>query len=126
QEAREGRCGIRSEPRQEVLNESNFSIERMELAMLFLAESDLEYAQAKANLLATEILAKRIRARLFAAGTGSVEARKAAAEAHPESIESDDALIAATLAFEALRARRQRAELVIEGARTLEASRRRT
>ena len=94
--------------------------------MLFLAESDLEYAQAKANLLATEILAKRIRARLFAAGIGSVEARKAAAEAHPESIESDDALVAATLAFEALRARRQRAELVIEGARTLEASRRRT
>ena len=108
------------------MNESAFSLEKMEAAMIWLSETDQQYAQAKANLLATEILAKRARARLFTAGTGSVEARKAAAEAHPEAIAADDALIAATLEFEALRARRQRAELVIEGARTLEASRRKT
>jgi hypothetical protein len=96
----------------------------MELAMLFLAGSDEEYAQAKANLLTQEILAKRVRSRIFVTGVGSVEARKAAAEDNIAVIEVDDALIAATLVFETLRARRQRAELVIEGARTLEASRR--
>lgn len=92
--------------------------------MLFLAGSDEEYAQAKADLLLAEIMAKRVRSRLFGAGEGSVEARKAAAEAHGEAMAADDALVAATLTFETLKARRQRAELVIEGARTLEASRR--
>lgn len=92
--------------------------------MMWLAETDEAYAKAKVELLASEILAKRVRARLFVSGTGSVEARKAAAEAHGEAQAADDALIQATLTFEALKARRQRAELVIDGARTLESSRR--
>lgn len=106
--------------------DSAFSLAKMEAAMVWLAETDEAYAQAKTNLLVSEILCKRVRAKLFTTGAGSVEARKAAAEAHGETMESDDALIKATLAFESLRARRQRAELVIEGARTLEASRRKT
>ena len=93
--------------------------------MLFLAGSDEEYAQAKADLLLAEIMAKRVRSRLFGAGEGSVEARKAAAEAHTDVIGADDALVAATLAFEALKARRSRAEILIDVWRSVEASRRR-
>ena len=100
--------------------------ERMEAAMGFLAETDEPYAQAKADLLRSEILAKRVRARLFMAGEGSVEARKAAAEAHSEAIAADDALVAATLTFEALKARRSRAEIVIDVWRSVEASRRKS
>jgi hypothetical protein len=95
----------------------------MEAAMEFLAETDEKYAIAKADLLRTDILAKRVRSRQFTAGEGSVEARKAAAEVHSEVIEADDALITATLEFEALKARRGRAEIVIDVFRTLEASR---
>jgi hypothetical protein len=98
----------------------------MEAAMEFLAETDDKYALAKADLLRTEILAKRVRAKLFAVGTGSVEARKAAAEVDSEVIGVDDALVEATVAFEALKARRSRAEILIDVFRTLEASRRKT
>ena len=106
------------------MNDSNFSLERMELAMLFLASTDEDFAEAKTGVLRCEILCKRSRSRIFIAGEGSVEMRKAGAEIHAEVIAADDALIGATLEFESLRAKRQRAELVIEGARTLEASRR--
>lgn len=94
--------------------------------MEFLAETDESYALAKADLLRSEILAKRVRARVFAAGSGSVEARKADAEGHGEVIGADDALIAATVTFETLKARRSRAEILIDVYRTLEASRRKT
>lgn len=92
--------------------------------MEYLAETDDQYALAKADLLRTEILAKRIRARVFVSEAGSVEARKAAAEAHSEVIEVDDALVQATVTFETLKARRSRAEILIDVYRTLEASRR--
>jgi hypothetical protein len=98
----------------------------MEAAMDFLAESDESYAEAKTDMLRCEIVAKRSRARIFMTGDGSVEARKAAAEGHPEVIDSDDSLIDATLVYERLRAKRQRAELVIDVFRTLEASRRKS
>ena len=47
-----------------------------------------------------------------------------AAEGHPDVILADDALVAATLAFERLKAQRSRAEIVIDVWRSLEASRR--
>jgi hypothetical protein len=97
----------------------------MENAMAFLAETDQSFAEAKTSLLRCEILGKRVRARAFMAeGLGSVEARKANAEAHPDVIGADDALIAATLDFESLKARRSRAEIVIDVWRSVEASRR--
>ncbi len=98
----------------------------MEAALEFLAETDEAYAAAKSALLMAEILAKRVRARLFVSGEGSVELRKAAAEGHNEAIAADDALIAATTAFEALKARRSRAEIVIDVWRSIEASRRKS
>ena len=97
---------------------------RIERALQFLAETDRDYALAKTEVEATSILAKKARARIFLTGEGSVEARKAEAETHPEVAKADDQYIAALLAFEKLKAQRERAELVIEVWRTLEASRR--
>jgi hypothetical protein len=101
-------------------------LERMENAMFYLSETDDKYALAKADLLRTEILAKRVRAKIFLSGSGSVEARKAEAEGHGEVITVDDALVEATVTFETLKARRSRAEILIDVYRTLEASRRKT
>jgi hypothetical protein len=100
--------------------------ERMESAMMFLAETDDSYALAKTDVLRAEILAKRARARIFMASEGNVESRKAAAEGHGEVTSADDELVRATLEYESLRAKRQRAELLIEVYRTVEASRRKT
>ena len=92
--------------------------------MEFLADTDLPYATAKADMLRCEILGKRARSRIFIGESGSVEARKAAAEVHSEVISADDALVEATLTYEGLKARRSRAEIVIDVWRSLEASRR--
>jgi hypothetical protein len=98
----------------------------MEAAMNFLAETDETYAEAKTNLLRSEILCKRIRARVFTFVEGNIETRKAQAEGHQEVVAADDEYIKATLAFESLKARRSRAEILMDVWRTLEASRRRT
>lgn len=98
--------------------------QQLERAMNYLAQTDADYAAEKAGLLRCEILCKRVRSRVLLTFDGSVEIRKAQAETHPEVIEADDALIKATETFEKLKARRQRAEIVVEVWRSLEASRR--
>jgi hypothetical protein len=96
----------------------------MERAMEALAESDDNYAEAKAAVLRTELLCKKARARVFLIADGGAEQRKATAEASGDAQTADDAYIAATLTFERLRVLRQRAELLIDVWRSLEASRR--
>lgn len=91
--------------------------------MEFLAETDQTYAEAKTVLLRREILCKRVRARVFVASDGSVEARKANAETHSDVIGADDEYCSATLAFEALKARRSRAEILIDVWRSLNSAR---
>ena len=98
--------------------------ERMEAAMQFLAECDEPYAQEKMELEKATILAKRVRARAFLVADGSVEQRKATAEVAGDTIAADEAYCASVKAYETLKAQRQRAELVIDIWRTLEASRR--
>lgn len=98
--------------------------ERMMNAMTYLAESDDAYAEYKAALLRCEILCKRVRARAFLQEEGSNEVRKAKAEVNPEVDEADKYLVEATLYLEGLKAKRSRAELLIDVFRTLEASRR--
>ena len=94
--------------------------------MDFLAETDDPYAEAKTALLRNEILCKRVRARVFVTEEGAIEVRKAKVEGHAEVIAADESLCASTLNFEALKAKRSRAEILIDVYRTLEASRRRT
>jgi hypothetical protein len=102
------------------------TLERCENAMFFLAESDDSFALAKTDVLRAEILAKRVRAKVFVLKEGSIEARKAFAENEAEVVAADDELLRATLEYESLRAKRQRAELLIDVFRTVEASRRKS
>lgn len=100
--------------------------ERMEAALDYRAVSDDDYAELKADVLRCEILCKRVRARVFVAEEGSVEARKAKAEGHSEVIAADESYVTATLAFERLRASRETADILIDAFRTVEASRRKS
>ena len=94
--------------------------------MEFLAETDENYANLKTLVLRCEILAKRARSRIFLTGEGNVESRKAAAEVHGEVCAADDTYIEAMREFETLKARRSRAEILVDVWRSIEASRRRT
>jgi hypothetical protein len=108
------------------MNRDPITTERMENAMLFLSESDEQYAKAKADLLRAEILSKRTRARVFVETEGGVEVRKAKAEGHADVVAADESLCASMLEFETLKAKRSRAEILIDVYRTLEASRRKS
>ena len=94
--------------------------------MAYLAETDENYANLKTLVLRCEILAKRARSRIFLTGEGNVESRKADAEVHGEVCAADDTYIEAMREFETLKARRSRAEILIDVWRSIEASRRRT
>jgi len=92
---------------------------KMESALHYLSETDETYAEAKSNLAKAEILCKRARSRIILTSEGSVEVRKATAETHPEVGQADDELIEAITVFEKLKAKRERANVVIEVWRSL-------
>jgi hypothetical protein len=98
----------------------------MEAALEYLAETDEEFAQTKTDLLRDEILVKRVRARVFVETEGGVEVRKAKAEGHVDVVTADESLCASTLDFETLKAKRSRAEIVIEVWRSVNASQRKS
>ena len=98
---------------------------RLEGAINFLAETDGTYAEQKAAMENAEILRKRVRAKVFLTATGNNEERKSKAETNMECCNADDAYIAALQAFETTKARRQRAELVVDVWRTISANLRR-
>ena len=102
------------------------SEEKLEAALRYLAMTDDAYAIAKANLERSEILRKRVRARIFLGASGTVAERQAIAEGDSESAGSDDAYIEALGTAEMLKAKRQRAEIVIDVWRSLNASKRRS
>ena len=98
---------------------------RLESAMNYLASTDIGYAEAKTRMERAEILRKRARSRILLTTQGTVAERSALADTHEDVIAADDEYIEAIKQYETLRARRQRAELVVEVWRSLEASRRR-
>lgn len=106
------------------MNGLDIDEERIGKAMRYLAETDLPYAEAKAALESAEILRKRVRARVFLTEDGTVAERQAEAETHHDTEAADDQYVQAIKAFEELKARRQRAELLVDVWRSLEATRR--
>lgn len=98
--------------------------EKMEAAMHYLAQTDIEFAETKAATELGEIRRKRCRSRIFVTTEGTVAERQAQAECHQDVIDADMEWIKDYTRCETLKAKRQRAELVIDVWRTLESSRR--
>ena len=93
--------------------------------MTWLARTDGEFAMLKGELESAELMAKKVRARLFISADGNNEERKAEAESADETQAADDAYISAKVKFETLKAKRERGEMWFEMWRSLESSRRR-
>jgi hypothetical protein len=100
------------------------TLEKVEGAMGFMAETDEPYAVAVTDLESSDIRRKRVRARVFIESEGTVAERNAGAEVHQDTEAADEAYATALLRKETLKARRQRAELVIDLWRTLSANQR--
>lgn len=106
--------------------EDIISRDKLESALMYLAETDEEYANEKAQVERSEILRKRVRARVFLAASGTVAERERTAEVSVEAEQADDDYCKSVRLYETLRAKRQRAEIVIDVWRSLEASRRKS
>ena len=99
--------------------------DKMEAAMTYLAQTDIEFAEAKAAAELGEIRRKRCRSRILLTTVGTVVERQAQAEVHQDVIDADMGWIKDYTRCETLKAKRQRAELVVEVWRSLNASMRR-
>lgn len=99
---------------------------QVERALKYLEESEEAYAQSIAAREASELRLKQARevALLGVVDFRTVDERRALASQSPAVTDSIDAVEKALVAAELLKAKRQRALLVIEVWRTLEASRR--
>ena len=100
------------------------SEERLTKALTYLAETDEESAELKADVARREYRCKLARARGFVEAEGSVEARKAAAELSDHVITAEEDLVTAIVAFEKVKAKRATEELIVEVWRSVSANRR--
>lgn len=98
--------------------------EQLEQALHYLATTDEKYAEAKLQLERAEILRKRVRARIFLTVDGTVAERTAKAETAPDVEQADGDYVAAIGAYETYKAKRQRAELIVDTWRTVSSNRR--
>lgn len=91
------------------------SEQQCESALKFLAESDLNYANLKANMLRTEYMIDVAEAMAFRGQVeGSVELKKMNVKVDSAVQQAQEKYLQAVIDYEALRAKRKRAELMID------------
>lgn len=98
--------------------------DQVDRAMQYLATTDLEVGERKGMTLRTEFMAKVAESLAYKRLEGGVEERKRALLLDDDVKKAWDEHFSSVVHHETLRARRKRAELVIELYRTVEASRR--
>lgn len=101
------------------------SDDRLQNALTYLAETDEELAQLKANVERAEYLKKRVRAAEFLSAEGkSIEERKAKAEVSKEVEDIEHDYTRALVAFEHIAAKRKTEALIVDVWRSINANRR--
>lgn len=100
------------------------SLETLEKALDFIAQSDHEYGQWKAMMLRTEYMAEVREALVYKTLEGSIEDRKRAAKCDEEVRKAWEEHFQCVAKFEVLKARRARAAITVDLWRSMEATRR--
>ena len=96
----------------------------VERAIRYLEQTDLEVADWKVAVMRAEHLVEVTESTVYRAAEGSIEDRKRYAKASPEVMVKQEELFRAVREHEVIRAKRKRAELMVELWRTLSANRR--
>lgn len=94
-------------------------------AFEYLRDTTGKIGEARGEQERSEILRKRSRKRIFVESEGTVAHREALAEIHSDVIVCDDRYIAAVVAYETLRAKRDIQTIALDVWRTESANRRR-
>ncbi len=101
------------------------SDDRVSKALEYLASTDEKFAEAKVATSRTEYMAKLAEAMAFkSVQVGSVEDKKAEAKMSKSVMQAWDTHYAAVIAYERLRASRERAVLLVDLWRSVNANRR--
>jgi len=100
------------------------SDEKMERALEYLADTDERVAHLHADCLRAEYLADVAESLAYKMAEGTVEDRKREAKATQAVKDAKDKYFAAVVAYEAMRAKRKRAELTVDVWRSINANRR--
>jgi hypothetical protein len=97
---------------------------QLDKAMNYLAETDVECAELRANVARSEFMAKVCEGLHYKSASGSVEDRKQEARTTQAVIDEWEKHFVAITKYETVRARRMRAELLVEVWRSQNANRR--
>ena len=101
------------------------SVDRAEKALIYMAESDMEYAQLKADVERDNYICKRTRAGIFLSQeTGSIEQKKANAEVSSEVLEAETTRTSSLTTYEYVAAKRKTEQIILDIYRTEESTRR--
>lgn len=100
------------------------SDEQLSRALNYLAETDEKAAELRADMERQEYYFKRAKALAFKLAEGTVADRNATAETSPEVTVAAETWFSAIQASESVKAKRQRAALVVEVWRSCNANRR--
>ncbi len=99
--------------------------DRAEKALIYMAETDRDYAALKADLERKRYACKRMRAHEFLSQeSGSVEQKKANAEISAGVMLAEDELTEVLVAYETIAAKRKTEQLILDIYRTEESTRR--
>ena len=100
------------------------SDKEVERAIRYLEQTDIEVADWKVAVMRAEHMVDVTESTVYQASFGSIEDRKRLAKASPEVMVKQEELFRAVREHEIIRAKRKRAELMVEMWRTLSANRR--
>ncbi len=100
------------------------SEERLSKALTYMAQTDEQSAELKADVARKEYLCKLARAKEFIKADGNVELRKALAEQSDSVYDAETKLGQAIVSFEKIKAKRATEELIVEVWRSVNANRR--
>lgn len=97
---------------------------RLEQALTYLATTDDECAELRADMARTEFKAKAVKASIFKLSEGSVGLREAVAETAPETVSAYETHFKAMHAYHAMTNKRATEVIVVETWRSMNANRR--
>lgn len=102
---------------------SELTYARVEKALTYLADTDLSFANAKADVERTKHKSKAVFAAIFSRNMGTVKERECEAEMHPQYQESLEANFKAIEEYEFLRNKRNLEELIVDVWRSINSAR---
>jgi hypothetical protein len=98
--------------------------ERVEAALKYLAATDVKLGELKSDVARLDFLVKLRESKHYLTSDGTIDERKAKAKCEPDVVSAYEEQFSAIAAYEAVKAKRERAVILVDLYRTISANRR--